>query len=466
MGSKRCCYDVLGIKKEDRPDASALKKAYRRLAVKYHPDKNDAPDAEEKFKAIAEAYEILSDEKKRQIYDKFGHAGLEGGGRPPSDSMGAFPGGGMAGFAGPGGGTFVFRTSGNGPSVDPMKLFAEMFAGEGGLDGFGTGAGTRMGPSRGAEFGRMGGFSSVFGDFPGMGGMSCIGRTHGMGEMDGLDEFASQSRKRTRAYRESGDTVLLRSGSAVRVRGLVNQPQHNGRSGVVQRYDSQQARYIICFDDDGSQLALLRQNLLQLIDVKISGVQSRPELNGQRAQLLDYDAPARGGVEEDGLDLRGIRDPRRVWRRVLRCGPNADGARPRVDADDGTLGEARRFVVHSKIGNRHVAAARDQDPVARLEDEQRRFVLAAEKAEAGRAFDVQGRITKVDHTPGSSNAHSTSELMRRDGALEGHGVGRWMPGRRSSKHQRHGDDTSRERHFFRGHCRVIGQSLNRLFVTL
>lgn len=295
MGSKRCCYDVLGLKKEDQPDASALKKAYRRLAVKYHPDKNDAPDAEEKFKAIAEAYEILSDEKKRQIYDKFGHAGLEGGGRPPtSDSMGGFPGGGMAGFAGSGGGTFVFRTSGNGPSVDPMKLFAEMFAGKGGLDGFGTGAGgsggTRMCPSRGAEFGRMGGFSSVFGDFPGMGGMSGIGRTNGMGEMDGLDKFASQSRKRTRAYRESGDTVLLRSGSAVRVRGLVNQPQHNGRSGVVQRYDPQQARYIICFDDDGSQLALLRQNLLQLIDVKISGVQSRPELNGQRAQLLDYDA--------------------------------------------------------------------------------------------------------------------------------------------------------------------------------
>ena len=156
---KRCCYEVLGLKKADKPNEAALKKAYRKLAIKYHPDKNDAPDAEEKFKAIAEAYEILSDEKKRQIYDQFGHEGLEGGGPTPPDGMGV-PGG-FGGFGGgPGGGTFVFRSSGGAGGVDPMKLFAEMFAGEGidGMGGFGMGGGSRRGmPSTGAFGGGMGG---------------------------------------------------------------------------------------------------------------------------------------------------------------------------------------------------------------------------------------------------------------------------------------------------------------------
>ena len=77
---KRCCYAVLGLSKADKPSEAALKKAYRKLAIKYHPDKNDSPDAEERFKEIAEAYEILSDDSKRELYDQFGHEGLEGSG--------------------------------------------------------------------------------------------------------------------------------------------------------------------------------------------------------------------------------------------------------------------------------------------------------------------------------------------------------------------------------------------------
>ncbi|AQT70251.1 Heat shock protein J [Anaerohalosphaera lusitana] len=77
--AKRDYYDVLGVKK----DASAddIKRAYRRLAMKYHPDKNpDDKQAEEKFKECAEAYEVLSNPEKRQRYDQFGHEGLRGTG--------------------------------------------------------------------------------------------------------------------------------------------------------------------------------------------------------------------------------------------------------------------------------------------------------------------------------------------------------------------------------------------------
>jgi len=92
--AKRDFYEVLGINR----DASAddIKKAYRKLAMKHHPDRNpDNPKSEESFKEAKEAYEILSDAKKRAAYDQFGHAGVD-----PSAGGGAgFGGAGMGGFA-------------------------------------------------------------------------------------------------------------------------------------------------------------------------------------------------------------------------------------------------------------------------------------------------------------------------------------------------------------------------------
>ena len=76
MADKRDYYEVLGVDKS--ADAKEIKKAYRKLAMKYHPDQNDSPDAEEKFKEVSEAYAVLSDDEKRQKYDRFGHAGMEG----------------------------------------------------------------------------------------------------------------------------------------------------------------------------------------------------------------------------------------------------------------------------------------------------------------------------------------------------------------------------------------------------
>ncbi|MEM6300533.1 MAG: molecular chaperone DnaJ [Pseudomonadota bacterium] len=74
--SKRDYYDVLGVSKG--ADEKEIKKAYRRVAMKYHPDRNpDDPNADDKFKEASEAYEILSDSEKRAAYDQFGHAGVE-----------------------------------------------------------------------------------------------------------------------------------------------------------------------------------------------------------------------------------------------------------------------------------------------------------------------------------------------------------------------------------------------------
>jgi molecular chaperone DnaJ len=79
MSQKRDYYEVLGVSKN--ADESEIKKAYRKLAIKYHPDKNpDDASAEDKFKEAAEAYEVLSNSEKRAQYDRFGHAGMGGQG--------------------------------------------------------------------------------------------------------------------------------------------------------------------------------------------------------------------------------------------------------------------------------------------------------------------------------------------------------------------------------------------------
>ncbi|ROV91295.1 hypothetical protein VSDG_07802 [Cytospora chrysosperma] len=108
MARETKLYDILGVK----PTATEqeLKKAYKTNALKYHPDKNsDNPEAEEKFKEVSHAYEILSDSQKRQIYDQYGEAGLEGGaggggGMAAEDLFAQFFGGG--GFGGGLGGMF------------------------------------------------------------------------------------------------------------------------------------------------------------------------------------------------------------------------------------------------------------------------------------------------------------------------------------------------------------------------
>jgi molecular chaperone DnaJ len=119
---KRDYYEVLGVEKTATADE--IKKAYRKKAIQYHPDKNPGDkEAEEKFKEAAEAYEVLSNPDKRARYDQFGHAG-----------MGGAAGGGYGGFGG-----------GNMNMDDIFSMFGDIFGGHsggfGGFSGFGGGGG-------------------------------------------------------------------------------------------------------------------------------------------------------------------------------------------------------------------------------------------------------------------------------------------------------------------------------------
>src|SRR5215470_6711634 len=77
MGSRRDYYEVLGVTKD--ADEEEIKRAYRKLAMQYHPDRNAGDkEAEDKFKEAAQAYEVLRDADKRRRYDRYGHAGLDG----------------------------------------------------------------------------------------------------------------------------------------------------------------------------------------------------------------------------------------------------------------------------------------------------------------------------------------------------------------------------------------------------
>ncbi len=127
--AKRDYYEILGLGRDAAEED--IKKAYRRLAVKYHPDKNPGDkSAEESFKEATEAYEVLKDSQKRQVYDRYGHDGLRGG-----------AGGGFEGFGG-------FDLA------DALRAFMRDFGGFGFEDLFGMGGGgrgQRGGPQRGND---------------------------------------------------------------------------------------------------------------------------------------------------------------------------------------------------------------------------------------------------------------------------------------------------------------------------
>src|SRR3989338_5837962 len=122
-------YQSLGISKT--ASADEIKKAYRKLALEYHPDRNKGKEAEGKFKEITKAYEVLSDSQKRKTYDQFGEAAFEQGGPGAGGPFGGF--GGFSGQQGPF--TYTYTTSGDGAGFDfggfsdPFEIFEQFFGG-------------------------------------------------------------------------------------------------------------------------------------------------------------------------------------------------------------------------------------------------------------------------------------------------------------------------------------------------
>ena len=134
MAAKSDYYDILGVSKD--ASVADIKKAYRKQAIEWHPDKHQGDDkeaAEKRFKEINEAYQVLSDKEKRAAYDRFGHQAFSPGGA--GGGAGGFPGGFPGGnpFGGGGGTWKVYTQGGNGAAGfdfgDPFDIFEQFFGG-------------------------------------------------------------------------------------------------------------------------------------------------------------------------------------------------------------------------------------------------------------------------------------------------------------------------------------------------
>lgn len=268
---KRDYYEVLGVSQS--ADASAIKKAYRKLAKKYHPDSNvgDASAAEH-FKEVNEAYDVLGDEKKRNLYDQYGHAAFEEGfGQGANGYSGGYSGG-ASGFGGNGGfgGFSGFRNAGsnggyqefhfNGNDADMDDLLKNLFGGGHFSGGFGSGSGSSGRRSYSSNGFNSSGFGSGFGqgangyssysDFgsdygAGAGSSSGFGSDAGADFLDvnaevtvSFDEAAFGANKRIRLQGSDGKTQTLEikipagidSGKTIRLKGK-GSIGRNGRTG-------------------------------------------------------------------------------------------------------------------------------------------------------------------------------------------------------------------------------------------
>ena len=252
---KRDYYEVLGVSKS--ADASAIKKAYRKLAKKYHPDSNvgDASAAEH-FKEINEAYDVLGDEKKRKLYDQYGHAAFEEGFGQGANGAGGYSSGGFTGNGGFGGFSGFHNAGGNGGyqeyhfngnDADMDDLLKNLFGGGHFSGGFGSSSGNSGRRSYSSSGFNSSGFGSGFGQ--GADGYSDFGSDYGAGAgADSLDvnaevtvsfdEAAFGANKRIRLQGSDGKIQTLEvkipagidTGKTIRLKGK-GSTGRNGRTG-------------------------------------------------------------------------------------------------------------------------------------------------------------------------------------------------------------------------------------------
>ena len=238
----------------------------------WHPDKNPGDEqATRNFQKISEAYATLSDEKKRKIYDAYGKEAADQSENMPE----GHPMGGHGGFGGmPGGFGFGGGGGGHGMSPDEAQfLFSQFFGGSdpfGGM-GMGMGGGGRGGP----------GIRMSMGGHPGMGGFGSMG---GMGGMGGPSGFGMRSQQpQPKRY------DAIPTGTIVSLKGLISKPEKNGDRGEVVQYDPSTGRYVVRIEDTDETLKVKPSNLLQHVHVRVHGLESRADLNGEKATILAWD---------------------------------------------------------------------------------------------------------------------------------------------------------------------------------
>mmetsp|Transcript_115983 Transcript_115983/g.323027 ORF Transcript_115983/g.323027 Transcript_115983/m.323027 type:complete len:343 (-) Transcript_115983:114-1142(-) len=251
-------YRVLGVEKGASDQEIA--KAYKKLALKYHPDKNpdNKEEAEENFKLVTEAYEVLHDTEKRKAYDQFGKAGIQG-------SQGGPGGGGGVSFQQA---DEIFKAFFGGN--DPFSMFF-------GNDGDGHGPGMRMGMGMpgGMMFFGDGGMPGGMGGMPGMGMPGMMG-----GRMGGGRRQAAPM-----------PPYAIPKGRAVTVCGLTKAQEHNNKSGEITGWDEQRGRYEVELEGRVT-LSLRPTNLTQKCIVEVVGIESQPELNSKYGETIAYDEQA------------------------------------------------------------------------------------------------------------------------------------------------------------------------------
>lgn len=273
-------YQVLGCPRN--VNDAALKKAYRKLAVKWHPDKNpDNPEATKNFQNISEAYACLSDTKKRQLYDQYGKEGANAADQMGEGGAHGFPGGGFhGGFPGGGRGGMHHMSP-----DDARTFFAESF---GGSDPFG---GMFGGGGPGIQFGGGGGPGMRFGS--GGGGMDPIQMMFqqqmaggGMGGMNGMGGGGMGSRRQSKNTAPRYDAIPR--GTIVSLKELVNKADLNGERGEIQQYDPSSGRYVVVLEDSEETLKIKPNNLLQHVHVKLHNIQSQQDLNGKSGTIITW----------------------------------------------------------------------------------------------------------------------------------------------------------------------------------
>ncbi|GMI36493.1 hypothetical protein TrRE_jg3597 [Triparma retinervis] len=264
-------YEILGVSRSS--SAASIKKAYRKLAVQYHPDKNTSPDATEKFQKISAAFATLSDPAKRRDYDTFGEERPSMGqqmSREQAEKMFSMFFGGSDPFGGGMGGDPFGGMGGMGQRMS--------FGNMGGMDGMG-GMGQRM------SFGNMGGMGG------GMGGGMFGPGMEGMGGRGGPFN-ATRANKRQNTSSNSNPFGTMKFGTQVTLRGLSKESM-NGTKGTISGWDPKSHRHIFTQGDGSGRngsaepVSIKRENLQQHPTVTISGT-SQPRLNESSAKVLGY----------------------------------------------------------------------------------------------------------------------------------------------------------------------------------